>query len=85
MLAAWIQKQIVFNSKTVISMQVIRSSSKTHGVAPLYSNTRITWVSFLGESLLKLLCFLELQRMNSSSISNCPRSKLVIFSVQYEL
>ena len=55
------------------------SSSKTRGAA--VPHTRITWASVLGleEPSLKLLCSAKLQRTNSSSISNCRRSKSVIF------
>ena len=55
------------------------SSLKTRGaVAP---RTRITWASLLGleEPSLKLLRSAELQRTNSSPISNCQRSKSAIF------
>ena len=43
--------------------------------------TRITWASLLGleEPSLKLLRSAELQRTNSSPISNCQRSKSAIF------
>ena len=55
------------------------SSSKTRGAAA--PRTRITWASFLGleEPSLKLLRSAKLQRTNSSSISNCRRSKSAIF------
>ena len=55
------------------------SSSKTRGAAAL--RTRITWASFLGleEPSLELLRSSELQRTNSSPISNCQRSKSAIF------
>ena len=55
------------------------SSSKTRGAAA--PRTRITCTSFLGleEPSLKLLRSSELQRMNSSPISNCRRSKSAIF------
>ena len=45
---------------------------------------RITWVSFVGseESLLELLRLSELQRTNSSPISNCRHSKSVILFSQ---
>ena len=54
-------------------------SSKTHGAAA--PRTRITWASFLGleEPSLKLLRSAKLQRTNSSSISNCRRSKSANF------
>ena len=55
------------------------SSSKTRGAAA--PRTRITWASFLGleEPSLKLLRSAKLHRTNSSSISNCRRSKSAIF------
>ena len=55
------------------------SSSKTRGAAA--PRTRITCTSFLGleEPSLKLLRSSELQRTNSSPISNCRRSKSAIF------
>ena len=55
------------------------SSLKTRGAAA--PRTRITWASFLGleEPSLKLLRSAELQRTNSSPISNCQRSKSAIF------
>ena len=55
------------------------SSSETRGAAA--PRTRITWASFLGleEPSLKLLRSAKLQRTNSSSISNCRRSKSAIF------
>ena len=55
------------------------SSLKTRGAAA--PRTRITWASLLGleEPSLKLLCSAELQRTNSSPISNCQRSKSAIF------
>ena len=58
--------------------QVIRVN-KTHGAAT--PRTRITCTSFLGfeEPSLKLLHSLELQRTNSSPISNCQHSKSAIF------
>ena len=55
------------------------SSSKTCGAAA--PHTRITWRSFLGseESSLKLLHSVELQRTNSSPISNYWSLKSAIF------
>ena len=54
-------------------------SSKTRGAAA--ARTRITCTSFLGleEPSLKLLRSSELQRTNSSPMSNCRRSKSAIF------
>ena len=59
--------------------QVIRVQ-KHVGLPP--PRTRITWASFLGleEPSLKLLRSAELQRTNSSPISNCRRSKSAIFN-----
>ena len=47
-----------------------------------YLSSKITWPYFIGseEPLLKLLRSTELQHANSSSISNCQRSKSAIFS-----
>ena len=60
-------------------LQTSNSSSKTRGAAA--PHTRITCTSFLGleEPSLKLLRSSELQRTNSSPISNCRRSKSAIF------
>ena len=54
------------------------SSLKTRGAAA--PHTRITWASSLHseEPSLKLVHSAELQRTNSSSISNCRRSKSAI-------
>ena len=59
--------------------QTSNSSLKTRGAAA--PRTRITWASLLGleEPSLKLLRSAELQRTNSSPISNCQRSKSAIF------
>ena len=58
--------------------QVIRVQKTRGAAAP---RTQITWVSLLGseEPSLKLLRSGKLQRTNSSSISNCQRSKSAIF------
>ena len=60
-------------------IQTSNWSSKTRGAAA--PRTRITWASFLDleEPLLKLSRSAKLQRTNSSSISNCRRSKSAIF------
>ena len=61
------------------SQQTSNSSSKTRGAAAPCS--RITWASFLDseEPSPKLLHLAELQRTNSSPISNCRHSKSAIF------
>ena len=53
----------------------------TLGIPAAAPRTRITWASFLGleEPSLKLLRSAKLHRTNSSSISNCRRSKSAIF------
>ena len=58
--------------------QVIRVKKTRGAAAP---RTRITWASFIGseEPSLKLSRSSELQRTNSSGISNCRRSKSAIF------
>ena len=60
-------------------LKTSNSSLKTRGAAA--PRTRITCTSFLGleEPSLKLLRSSELQRTNSSPISNCRRSKSAIF------
>ena len=60
-------------------IETSNSSSKTRGAAA--PRTRITCTSFLGleEPSLKLLRSSELQRTNSSPISNCLRSKSAVF------
>ena len=65
--------------KTIYITKTSNSSSKTRGAAA--PRTRITWASFLGleEPSLKLLRSAELQRTNSSLISNCRHSKSAIF------
>ena len=62
----------------VKNKQVIQVKKTRGAAAP---RTRITWASFLGseEPSLKLLRSAKLQRMNSSPISNCWRSKSAIF------
>ena len=69
----------VHTGEAVVTTQTSNSSSKTRGAAA--PRTRITWASFLGleEPMLKLLRLAKLQRTNSSSISNCRRSKSAIF------
>ena len=74
--AAW---GAVNQSTLVNCFKTSNLSSKTRGApAP---RTRITWVSLLGleEPSLKLSRSSELQRTNSSPISNCRRSKSAIF------
>ena len=63
----------------LLEMSTSNSSLKTRGAAA--PRTRITCTSFLGldEPSLKLLRSSELQRTNSSPISNCRRSKSAIF------
>ena len=63
----------------VIRVKTSNSSLKTRGAAA--PRTRITWRLFLGleEPSLKLLRSSELQRTNSSPISNCRRLKSAIF------
>ena len=65
------------HTHTKKNKQTSNSSSKTRGAAP---RTRIIWASSLDsyEPSLKLLRLAELQRTNSSPISNCRRSKSTI-------